>query len=73
MLASTFWACESMPGKGMLVHPSWHTVVPSVDAITQVILAWEADQLDLPLSSSGIEGCQSLRNLSAIPVELSNT
>ncbi|KAK9826080.1 hypothetical protein WJX74_010878 [Apatococcus lobatus] len=57
--------------QGMLVHPGWHAVVPSDYAITQVLLALEAGQLDLPLSGLGLGGCQSLRDLTCFPDALS--
>lgn len=55
----------------MLVNPGWHAVVPSDYAVTQVLLARETGRLDLPMSRLGIEGCQSLGDLVAIPDELS--
>ena len=53
------------------MQPGWHAVVPSDYAITQVLLALEAGQLDLPLSGLGLGECQSLRDLTSVPDELS--
>lgn len=55
----------------MLLHPGWHAVVPCDYAVTQVLLAREAGRLDLPMAKLGIEGCQSLGDLTAIPDDLS--
>ena len=53
----------------MLVHPGWHEVVPGTHTITEIYLALEFGNLDLPVEMSLIEQGQAryLRDLAAIP------
>ncbi len=53
----------------MLVHPGWHCVVPSRCSITDIYMALDHGDLDLPMETLHIGQRQHklLRDLTAIP------